>query len=244
MRHSSLYILLLAVSFSWAQKEPKDPKKTEVWEPQPEVVSFNKNNVPSDAIVLFDGTNLESWISSKTKETPDWTINKDGSMTVKPGTGYIQTKENFGSIQLHLEWKAPQVVKGNGQGRGNSGVFFQGKYEVQILDNYQNKTYANGQAASVYKQYPPLKNACKSPSEWQTYDIIFNAPQFDELGRKTKSGSITVLHNGVLVQNHITLLGTTEYIGWPKYKVHGDGPIKLQDHGDLVNYRNIWVRKL
>ncbi len=228
-----------------SEKEITDPTATEVWEPEPKVVSFHNNNVPSDAIVLFDGSDLEAWVSSKDSISPaNWTINPDKMMVVKPGSGDIQTKQNFGSIQLHLEWSAPDIIEGEGQGRGNSGVFFQNKYEVQILDSYQNRTYANGQATSIYKQHIPLANATKAPDQWQTYDIIFHQPEFDGEGNKTKSGTFTVIHNGVLVQDHVEILGTTEYISPPKNPAHGKGPIKLQDHGNLVQYRNIWVREL
>jgi len=221
------------------------PEDTEIWDPEPQELSFNKNNVPSDAIVLFDGSNLDQWEHAyKAKKVAGWTLNGDGTMTVKPGSGDIKTKVKFGSIQLHLEWKSPTIVESEGQGRGNSGIFFQDKYEVQILDSYKNRTYANGQATAVYKQYVPLVNAMKSPQEWQTYDIIFHAPEFDASGNKTKSGTFTVIHNGVLVQDHIEILGTTEYIGPPKNPTHGDDVIKLQDHGNTVSYRNIWVRKL
>ncbi|MDY8138005.1 DUF1080 domain-containing protein [Aquimarina sp. 2201CG5-10] len=226
------------------EKKVTDPKETEVWEPEPKAISFNKNDVPSDAIVLFDGTNLDSWISSKDNKNASWTINSDSTMTVTPGTGDIQTKQLFGSVQLHLEWSAPDIIEGEGQGRGNSGVFFQNKYEVQILDSYQNRTYSNGQATSIYKQHIPLVNAMKAPDQWQTYDIIFHAPKFNSEGKKIKSGTFTVIHNGVLVQDHVEVLGTTEYIGHPKNEAHGKGPIKLQDHGNLVQYRNIWVREL
>ncbi len=226
------------------KKEITDPKETEVWKPEPKVISFNENDVPSDAIILFDGSNLEAWISTKDASKALWTIHPDKTMIVKPETGDIQTKQNFGSVQLHLEWSAPDIIKGEGQGRGNSGVFFQDKYEVQILDSYQNKTYANGQATSIYKQHIPLANATKAPDQWQIYDIIFHAPEFDTEGKKTKSGTFTVIHNGVLVQDHVEILGSTEYIGPPKNEPHGKGPIKLQDHGNLVQYRNIWVREL
>ncbi|WP_299212095.1 DUF1080 domain-containing protein [uncultured Aquimarina sp.] len=226
------------------EKEITDPKETEVWDPEPKAISFNDMNVPSDAIQLFNGTSLNQWISTKDSTAAAWTINSDKTMTVKPGTGDIQTKNNFGSVQLHLEWKAPDLVKGEGQGRGNSGVFFQNKYEVQILDSYQNRTYANGQATSIYKQHIPLVNATKPNDQWQTYDIIFHAPEFDTDGKKTKSGSFTVIHNGVLVQDHVEILGSTEYIGPPKNEPHGKGPIKLQDHSNPVHYRNIWVREL
>lgn len=237
-------ILLFGVEHANSQdkKEITDPKATEVWEPEPVMVSFNEHNVPSDAIVLFNGGDLDAWENAG--KTAGWSINEDGSMTVKPGSGNISTKQHFGSIQLHLEWRAPQIVKGKGQGRGNSGVFFQNRYEVQILDSYQNRTYSNGQASSIYKQHIPLVNATKSPQEWQTYDIIFHEPKFDADGNKTKSGSFTIIHNGVLVQDHVEILGSSAYIGPPKYEAHGEGPIILQDHGNLVQFRNIWLRKL
>ena len=238
-----LLSVLFIVSTSFAQKEPE---ATEVWEPVPPVVKTGDLNFtppPSDAIVLFDGSNLDQWMSSNDKKDAKWIL-EDDHMTVAAGTGGIQTKEAFGDIQLHLEFRTPAVVKGEGQGRGNSGVFFQGLYEVQILDNYENKTYPNGQCAAIYKQYIPLANACKKPGEWQTYDIIFIAPRFNKDGIKVASGSLTVIHNGVLVQNHVEIKGTTEYIGQPKNKAHGDGPIYLQDHGNPMSFRNIWLRKL
>lgn len=222
-----------------------DPATTEVWEPTPPKVTFNANNVPSDAVVLFGGENLNAWESATDSiANAPWLVNTDGTLTVAPGTGDIQTKEDFGSVQLHLEWQAPQEVSGEGQQRGNSGIFFQNRYEVQILDSYESTTYANGQAAAIYKQHAPLVNATKAPSEWQTYDIIFHQPEFDAQGNKTKSGTFTVIHNGVLVQDHVELQGTTEYIGKPKNVAHGQAPIKLQDHGNKVSFRNIWLRKL
>ncbi len=231
-----------------AKKEPTDPKETEVWEPEPSKLSFNQADVPSDAIVLFDGTNLDAWQSAREEGGPaNWILNEDGSMTVRDKAGDIQTKENFGSVQLHIEWRNPAEARAEGQNRGNSGIFLQNRYEVQVLDSYgDNRTYSNGQAGSIYKQYAPLVNATKPSGEWQTYDIIFHAPEFDENGQKTTSGTLTVLHNGVLIQDHVEVLGTTEYIGWPKNSAHGDAPIKLQDHGDQsgVTYRNIWVRRL
>lgn len=151
-------------------------------------------------------------------------------MTVKPHSGSIRTKKDFGDFQLHLEWSAPTEIVGESQGRGNSGVFMQGMYEVQILDNYQNETYANGQAGSIYKQTPPLVNACQKPGKWNTYDIIYTAPRFKEDGSLQSHGRITVLHNGVLVQNNTMILGTTEFIGFPRIVAHGKGPIILQDH--------------
>lgn len=252
-----LYILFCTgLELAIAQKKQiPDPEETEVWDSEPSTVSFDENNVPSDAIILFDGTDLSKWQSAKGDGSPAfWTINDDRSMTVSPGNGGIETIEEHGSIQLHLEWKSPQVVKGEGQGRGNSGVFFQRRYEVQILDSYNNRTYSNGQAASIYKQYIPLVNATKSPEEWQVYDIIFIQPIFDSEGYLETNGRITVFHNGVLVQDNIQLLGTTEYIGSPKTgrdQMPGDGSetrldrkLYLQDHGDLVSFRNIWIRKL
>lgn len=228
-------------------KEPTEPEETEVWEPVPAKVSLNENGVPSDAIVLFDGSNLDAWQSANEEggEAP-WIINEDGSMTVKNGSGDIKTKQNFGSVQLHIEWSNPKETRADGQNRGNSGVFFQELYEVQVLDNYDNKTYVNGQVASVYKQHIPLVNAAKPSGEWQEYDIIFHAPEFDEQGNKTKSGTLTVIHNGILVQDHVEIKGSTEYIGWPKNTPHGKAPLKLQDHNDNsgVSYRNIWIREL
>ena len=222
-----------------------DPEATEVWEPEPAVVSFDENNVPSDAIVLFDGQNLDAWKSTNDSiVNAPWQINKDGSMTVVGGTGNIQTKDKFGDIQLHIEWQAPQVVEGEGQGRGNSGIFLQGLYEIQVLNSYENRTYSNGQAGSIYKQSVPLVNATKPTEQWQTYDIIYHQPEFDSDGEKTKSATVTVLHNGVLVQDDTEIQGTTEYIGKPKNTAHDEGSIQLQDHGNPVSYRNIWVRKL
>ncbi len=221
-----------------------DPVATEVWHPVPRVVAFQGTSpVPSDAVVLFGGNNLEQWMSDKDGGKAMWDV-KDGIITVKAGTGDIKTKQKFGSCQLHLEFRTPAVVEGTGQGRGNSGVFFQEKYEVQILDNYNNVTYSNGQCASVYKQHIPLVNACKAPGEWQSYDIIFNAPVFNKDGVKVASGSFTVIQNGILVQNHVEIKGTTEYIGLPKNDAHGMGSIKLQDHGNPMSFRNIWVREL
>lgn len=228
-----------------SSQEITDPEETEVWEPEPEIVSFTENGVPSDAIILFDGKNLDAWKSIKDSvSNAPWLINTDGTMTVSAGSGDIKTKEDFGSIQLHLEWRAPQEIVGDSQERGNSGIFFQDKYELQILDSYDNRTYANGQASAIYKQHAPLVNATKPTNQWQTYDVIYHQPEFDAAGIKTKSGTFTVLENGVLVQDDVEILGTTEYIGQPKNIAHDKGPLKLQDHGNPVSYRNIWVRKL
>lgn len=242
-RHFILLSLLCTSSLLVAQIT--DPKATEVWESEPRKVSPGTGTMPpSDAIVLFDGTSLQEWVSAADGSAASWIINADGSMTVKPQSGDIKTKRVFGDIQLHLEFRTPSVVESEGQGRGNSGVFFQERYEVQVLDNYQNRTYSNGQAGSIYKQSPPLVNACRPPGEWQTYDIIFIAPRFNADGQKIASGRLTVFHNGVLVQNHTEVMGSTEYIGLPKNIAHDKGSLKLQDHGNLVSYRNIWVREL
>ncbi|KJD35429.1 hypothetical protein PW52_10035 [Tamlana sedimentorum] len=228
-------------------KEPTKPKATEVWEPKPKVVSVDEvTRIPSDAIVLFNGENFNEWVSSKDSTAVKWILNSDKSMTVKDKTGNIQTKRNFGDIQLHIEWKSPKDIRGNGQHRGNSGVFIQNRYEVQVLDNNDNDTYVNGQVGAIYKQAIPLAKASSKTGDWNVYDIIYHAPKFNKVGNKTKAGTITVLHNGVLIQDHVEIKGTTEFIGWPKNKPHGKAPIMLQDHRDNsgVSYRNIWVREL
>ena len=237
-------MLASLAAYFYLEAQITDPKATEVWEPEPRVVTPGVNSMaaPSDAIVLFDGTNLNEWTTQKGGK-PGWKI-ADGAMTVVKGTGGIQTKRNFGSVQLHLEWRTPTVIEGEGQGRGNSGVFLNGIYEVQVLDSYENRTYSNGQAASIYKQYMPLVNACRPPGEWQTYDIIYMQPVFNKDGVKVKSGSLTVIQNGILVQNNVEIKGTTPYIGLPKNPAHGDGPLSLQDHSNPISYRNIWIREL
>ena len=241
MRH---FFILLATLPLLAQKDIK-PEMTELWEPVPQVINPGDHSTPpSDAIILFDGRDLSQWIKAGTDELAHWQINPDGSMTVQKGGG-IETKEEFGSVQLHIEWRAPEEVKGDGQGRGNSGVYFQKVYEVQVLDSYNNRTYSNGQAASIYKQSIPLVNATRPPGEWQTYDIIFNEPQYDQQGKRLKKGSLTVFHNGVLVQNNVEIQGTTVYRGQPQLRdVKTPKRLYLQDHGNPVSYRNIWLRKL
>lgn len=227
--------------------EPTTPEETEVYEPVPPAVRpFENNGAPSDAIVLFDGSSFDQWMMVNDSSEVSWILNKDGSMTVKDKTGDIMTKQHFGDVQLHIEWSSPAEVQREGQNRANSGVFLQGLYEVQVLDNNDNKTYVNGQVASIYKQHIPLAMASVPSGEWNTYDIIYRAPEFNESGYKSKAGTITVLHNGVLVQDHVEIKGTTPYIGWPKNPPHGKGPIRLQDHGDnsRVSFRNIWVREL
>ena len=222
-------------------------KDTEIWEPVPKkVYSGSDSAPPDDAIVLFDGTDLSKWKAKWSDKETGWKINDDGSVTVVfDGSGGIETIENFGSVQLHLEWKTSEDISHKNQERSNSGVFLQGRYEIQILDSYDNPTYVNGQAGSVYKQYIPLVNSSRKPGEWQSYDIIFEAPEFDLDGKKVKSGYFTVFHNGVLIHNHVEILGTTENVGPPKNIAHGDGPISLQNHCcSQVSFKNIWVRKL
>ncbi len=226
--------------------EPTEPEATEKYEPVPPKVAPGDafSAPPSDAVILFDGTSLDGWEPAGEGSEAQWALNDDGSMTVVPGTGDHQTKETFGSCQLHIEWKIPADIEGEGQDRGNSGVFLQGLYEVQILDNHENTTYVNGQAGSIYKQHIPLVNACKPAGEWQSYDIVFRAPKFNEEGERTRAGRFTVFHNGVLIQDHVKIHGTGEYIGWPRNEAHGDGPLKLQDHDHAVSFRNIWYRPL
>ncbi len=226
-----------------AQEKKMKPEDTEVWTPVPKEVTTDTQGVPSDAIVLFDGTSLSAWKKAGSDQAAGWTV-EQGAMTVKPGQGDIETREHFESYQLHIEWRSPLIIKGESQGRGNSGIFMQGLYEIQVLDMFNNKTYVNGQAASVYKQHIPLVNAIKKPGDWHSYDIIWTAPTFKADGSVDKKARITVIHNGIVVQNHTEVEGPTEYIGHPKYKAHGPGPIKLQDHGDLVSFRNIWIRPL
>jgi hypothetical protein len=243
-----LFVLTLsAFSFSLFAQRQGDPKLTEVWQPEPRVVSPGNpgNNPPSDAIILFDGKNFSNWERKTGGGEVKWNL-EENAMTVTGGAGDIKTKQGFGDCQLHIEWRTPKEVKGSGQGRGNSGIFLMGRYELQVLDNYNNRTYSNGQAGSIYKQHIPLVNACRPPGEWQTYDIIFIAPRFNEKDSTLKSPAyITVLHNGVLVQNHTAIWGGTEYIGIAGYKMHGaKEPVILQDHGDAVSYRNIWIREL
>jgi hypothetical protein len=232
-----------------------DPKLTEVWMPVPKIVTPGTTNsdAPSDAIILFDGKNLDEWVSVKDpKSAAQWTV-AEGVMTVSKSTGNIQTKRTFTDYQLHIEWKIPTNITGSGQARGNSGVFLASTgpgddgYEMQVLDCYNNTTYVNGQTASIYKQSIPLVNACKKPGEWQSYDIIWTAPRFNDDSTLKSPARVTAFHNGVLVQNNFELKGVTKYIGTPEYKKHGASPIKLQAHGDVsepISYRNIWVREL
>jgi len=238
----------LFYSTSIAQEsDKKTPQSSEIWEPQPRIITpgNNPDNAPSDAIILFDGTNLNEWVSAADGSNPTWTV-KDGALTVAAGAKDIKTKKEFNDFQLHIEWRTPAEVdpERTGQGRGNSGIFLQERYEVQVLDSYNNKTYANGQASSIYKQHIPLVNACKKPGEWQAYDIIFTAPRFSKEGRVIVPAYVTIVHNGALTLNHVALWGPTQFIGLPVYNAYENGAIRLQDHGNPVSYKNIWIREL
>ena len=215
-----------------------DPAATAVWEPVPPIIGPGAPGAPpSDAIVLFDGTDLSEW-------TGDWNV-EDGAVTVVDGAGSLTTKRRFGDVQLHIEWRTPSVVEGQGQDRGNSGVFLMEHYEVQVLDSYENETYVNGQAGAIYKQHIPLVNPTRPPGVWQSYDIIFMAPRFSADGAVEQPATFTVLLNGVLIQNHVTVRGTTVNAGEPAYEGHAaKEPFMLQDHSNPVSYRNIWVREL
>lgn len=238
-----IVFLLVFIVLAFAQKG--DPKATEIWGAEPVKVTPGKADhlPPSDAIILFNGNDLLKWTDEK-NENAKWQI-KNGVTTVSKKAGGIKTKKAFGSCQLHIEWRSPDKVLDSGQNRGNSGIFFMGIYEVQVLDSYNNKTYNNGQAGSIYKQYIPLVNACRPPGVWQTYDIIFTAPVFENDGKLKSPARVTLLHNGVLIQNNVELKGPTLYIGEPSYKKHSEKePLFLQDHNCPVSYRNIWIREL
>jgi hypothetical protein len=248
----------LAVAAPLFAQQPAAPKpeETEVWTPVPKIVTPGATDAapPSDAIVLFDGKNLDEWVSAQDHTPAQWIVT-DGTMLVKkaPGVGNIETKRRFKNYQIHLEFKVPTNITGSGQARGNSGLFLASTgpgddgYELQILDSYNNTTYVNGQAASIYKQNPPLVNPNRKPGEWQTYDVVWTAPTFNDDGSLKTPAYVTAFFNGVLVQNHFQLWGQTLYIGKPFYKKYDTAPIKLQAHGDKsepISFRNIWVREL
>lgn len=256
MKHTLILTTILSGSFfiAAAQQSAK-PEDTEIYEPVPKIVTPGKipGAAPSDAIILFGGDNLDQWVSNKdTTAAAGWTV-ADHVITVNKAAGDIQTRRCFMDFQLHAEYRIPANITGSGQARGNSGIFLAalpwgaGGYELQVLDNFNNKTYVNGQVGSIYKQSVPLANAALPPGEWQTYDVVWTAPRFNEDGSVKSPARVTAFHNGVLVQNNFELKGDTPYIGRPEYRKHGPSPIKLQAHGDKsepISYRNIWVREL
>lgn len=240
--------LVIAMStHASAQGQPRVWPPNSMDRPRPPVVDPGAERrpapVPSDAIVLFDGKSLAAW-QGDSGAPARWTV-QDGYMEVAPGTGVIRTKQSFGSVQLHVEWAAPSPPKGEGQDRGNSGVFLMGHYEIQVLDTWHNLTYADGMAGAVYGQTPPLVNASRAPGRWQAYDIVFHRPVFDPSGKVVTPARVTVLHNGVLVQDNTEITGWTVHAEVAKYQPHADRlPLVLQDHAHPVRYRNIWVREL
>jgi hypothetical protein len=263
---ASLVVVLVSVLSLFSQEDPNHPGFTDTpylpggkWHvhdsgrPHPPIIQAGTcstqnqpGKAPSDAVVLFDGTDLSKWEVVK----PDGTIGparwkvENGYMEVAGGTGSIQSKEKFGDCQIHVEWTSPTEIKGTSQGRGNSGVLIMGNYEIQVLDSYDNVTYADGQASAMYGQYPPMVNPARKPGEWQSYDIIFEAPVF-EADQVKKPAYVTVLFNGVVVQNHRAFIGHVAYRQVATYEPHApEGPLMLQDHGNPVRYRNIWVRRL
>jgi hypothetical protein len=224
------------------------PEMTEIWDPEVKIIQpgIKDSDAPSDAVILFNGTDINKEWEDALGNPSKWIV-KDGAMICVKGSGMISTKRKFSNFQLHIEWKTPSEVSGDGQGRGNSGVFLQEVYEVQVLDSYNNRTYRNGQAGSIYKQYAPLVNASRKPDEWQEYDIIYTAPTFNnDTTTYFTPPRVTVLHNGVLIQNNVSLRGPTVYIGIPEYSIkkHGPASLLLQDHSCPVAYRNIWIREL
>ncbi len=213
--------------------------------PQPRVVTPGPNLLPvkppAGAIVLFDGSDLSKWVQAKTGDHAAWVV-RDGYFEVNPGTGDLRTRDGFGDVQLHIEWASPTPVKGSDQGRGNSGVYLMSKYELQVLDSWENPTYADGMAGAIYGQYPPLVNAARPAGEWQSYDVVFRGPRFDSSGTLVRPATMTVHFNGVLVQDNVTLSGPTGHYARPPYVAHEEKlPLLLQDHGDRVRFRNVWV---
>lgn len=249
------FLACAAAALQAQEHSQMKPEETEVWQPVPKVVTPGNvctASAPSDAIVLFDGKDENEWVSAQDHTPAKWVVG-DGVLTVAKGTGNIETRRSFKNYQLHIEWKIPATITGSGQARGNSGVFLASTgpgdagYELQVLDSYQNSTYVNGMAGSLYKQSIPLANAARKPGEWQSYDVAWTAPVFNDDGSVKTPAYVTVLWNGVLVDDHFELKGQTLYIGKPFYKKYDRAPIKLQAHGDKsepISFRNIWVREL
>jgi hypothetical protein len=251
---ASAALMAVAVPLFGQTPDKPKPEDTEIWEPVPKVVSPGATcgAAPSDAIVLFDGKNLDEWVTNKDKSPAKWDV-ANGVMTVNKSGGNIETKRSFKNYQLHIEWKVPTTITGTSQARGNSGVFLASTgpgddgYELQVLDSYENKTYVNGMAGSLYKQAIPLANPTRKPGEWQSYDFVWTAPTFNDDGSLKTPAYATVFFNGVVVENHFELKGQTLYIGKPFYKAYTSAPIKLQAHGDKsepISFRNIWIREL
>jgi hypothetical protein len=261
MKKLLIIILMFTYAFSYGQtqqtakpvvqsREPEKmrPGMTEIWDPEVKIIQpgVKDSDAPADAIVLFNGTDINSEWEDTRGNPSKWIVNEGTMISVK-GAGYIKTKRKFTNFQLHIEWKTPSEVTGESQGRGNSGVFLQELYEVQVLDSYNNRTYREGQAGALYKQKAPLVNVCRKPGEWQSYDIIYTAPTFNsDTVYYFTPPRVTILQNGVLIQNNYSLRGPTQYIGIPEFtiKKHGPGSLMLQDHGNPVAYRNIWIREL
>lgn len=257
IQFSKLFVLaaLIGAAVPLLAQQKMRPEETEVWQPVPKVVTPGTTcgAAPSDAIVLFDGKNMDQWVSAKNGTSPaNWFVH-NGVVTVNKKAGNIETKRKFEDYQLHIEWRVPKDITGSGQARGNSGVFLASTgpgddgYELQVLDSYKNKTYVNGMAGSLYKQAIPLANPTRPPGQWNVYDVVWNAPRFNSDGSLKTPAYATVFFNGVLVENHFQLKGQTLYIGKPFYKAYDTAPIKLQAHGDPskpISFRNIWVREL
>jgi hypothetical protein len=253
---AALFFLAAPAVSAFAQDTPTRPEDTEVWQPAPRVVTPAPATAPiappADAIVLFEGADLDAWVSTRDGAPAGWTV-RDGLLIVDKAAGNIETRRRFGSYQLHVEWRVPADIEGGGQARGNSGVFLASTgpgdrgYELQILDSYGNETYVNGMAGSLYKQAIPLVNPSRAPGAWQSYDVLWTAPSFDANGALVSPARVTAFFNGVLVQHDVALDGETVYIGTPSYTPHGRAPIKLQAHNDPsapLAFRNIWVREL
>ena len=249
-------LFLLGSPLAARQDRAPRPEDTEVWKPAPAVVApgpfHGAAAPPSDAIALFDGTSLDEWVNVRDRRPAGWEM-RDGLLTVVKSAGDIRTRRRFGNYQLHLEWRTPAGITGEGQARGNSGLYLawlgagHGGYELQILDSYRNETYVNGMAGAVYKQSVPLVNPSRPPGEWQSYDVVWTAPTFHSDGSLRSPARVTVFHNGVLVQNDFALPGRTLHTGSPTYEAHGAAAIMLQAHGDPsppISFRNIWVREL